>query len=156
MDQIIVRKASLKDLDTLFRFEQGVIAAERPFDSTLKSGHIHYYNLEEMITAPHIELVVAELENQLIGSGYARIEKAKHYLQHAHHAYLGFMYTDPKHRGKGVNRRIIEALKNWASAQNIAEFRLEVYVNNLAAIKAYEKAGFSPHMLEMRMNLQHD
>jgi RimJ/RimL family protein N-acetyltransferase len=156
MDQIIVRKASLKDLDTLFQFEQGVIAAERPFDSTLKSGNIHYYNLEEMITAPHIELVVAELENQLIGSGYARIEKAKHYLQHAHYAYLGFMYTDPGHRGKGVNKRIIETLKNWALAQNIAEFRLEVYVNNLAAIKAYEKAGFSPHMLEMRMNLQHD
>src|SRR5258705_8293290 len=83
MEQIIVRKASLKDLDTLFQFEQGVIAAERPFDSTLKSGHIHYYDLEEMITAPHIELVVAELENQLIGSGYARIENAKHYLQHA-------------------------------------------------------------------------
>jgi GNAT superfamily N-acetyltransferase len=154
MDQIIIRKASLNDLDTLLLFEQGVINAERPFDSTLKNGLIHYYDLEEMITAPHIELVVAELNDEIIGSGYARIEKAKHYLQHGHHAYLGFMYTDPKHRGKGVNMQIINALKEWAAKQNLTELRLEVYADNIPAIKAYEKAGFGNHMLEMRLGLQ--
>ena len=151
MADITIRKATLQDLDTLFRFEQGVIEAERPFDNTLKSGHIHYYNLEEMIAAPHIELLVAEQDGELIGSGYARIENAKHYLQHSHHAYLGFMYTDPAHRGKGVNKKIIDTLKNWAAAQNITELRLDVYYNNVSAIKAYEKAGFNVHMIEMRM-----
>ncbi len=153
MAEIIIRKALLKDLNTLLRFEQGVIAAERPFDSTLKKGHIHYYDLEEMIAAPHIELVVAEQDDMLIGSGYARIEKAKHYLQHNHHAYLGFMYTDPEHRGKGVNKKIIDTLKDWAATQNITELRLDVYNNNVSAIKAYQKAGFSSHMIEMRMGL---
>jgi GNAT superfamily N-acetyltransferase len=153
MDQIIVRKASLQDLNTLFRFEQGVITAERPFDSTLKNGDIYYYELEEMITASHIEIVVAELGHELIGSGYARIEKAKHYLQHEYHAYLGFMYVEPKHRGKGVNMKIINALKEWAISQNIAELRLEVYADNVSAIKAYEKAGFRSNMVEMRMGL---
>jgi GNAT superfamily N-acetyltransferase len=153
MDQITVRKAGLQDLDTLFRFEQGVITAERPFDTTLKTGPTYYYELEEMITASHIEIVVAELDGVLIGSGYARIEKAKHYLQHEHYAYLGFMYVDPSCRGKGVNMKIIDALKAWALAQHINEMRLEVYVDNVSAIKAYEKAGFSPHMLEMRMGL---
>lgn len=153
MDQITVRKASLQDLGTLFRFEQGVIIAERPFDATLKTGHIHYYELEEMIAATHIEIVVAELAGELIGSGYARIEKAKHYLQHEQHAYLGFMYVDPNHRGKGVNRKIIDALKGWAISQNVTELRLDVYANNASAIKAYEKAGFNSHMVEMRMGL---
>jgi ribosomal protein S18 acetylase RimI-like enzyme len=153
MTDITIRKATVQDLDTLFRFEQGVIAAERPFDSTLKTGHIHYYNLEEMIAAPHIELLVAEENGVLIGSGYARIENAKHYLQHCHHAYLGFMYTDPAHRGKGVNKKIIDTLKNWAAAQNITELRLDVYYNNVSAIKAYEKAGFNVHMTEMRMGI---
>ena len=153
MADITIRKATLQDLDTLFRFEQGVIEAERPFDNTLKSGHIHYYNLEEMIAAPHIELLVAEQDGELIGSGYARIENAKHYLQHSHHAYLGFMYTDPAHRGKGVNKKIIDTLKDWAAAQSITELRLDVYYYNIPAIKAYEKAGFSRHMIEMRMGL---
>lgn len=53
-----------------------------------------------MITAPHIELLVAETDRELIASGYARIERAKPYLPHTRHAYLGFMYVAPEHRGR--------------------------------------------------------
>ena len=70
------------------------------------------------------------------------------------HAYLGFMFTHPDHRGKGVNLAIIAALKEWAAAQQVFELRLEVYTENTAAIKAYKKAGFHPLMLEIRMNIQ--
>ena len=51
-----------------------------------------------MIYADHIELLVAELNNKVIGCGYARIEDAKHYPQHPQHAYLGFKYVSPPHR----------------------------------------------------------
>ena len=153
MDTTTIRAASRQDLDTLLRFEQGVIAAERPFDPTLRPELIHYYDLEQMITAPHIHLVVAEREGQLIGSGYARLESAKPYLQHSRHAYLGFMYVEPAHRGKGVNKMIIEALAQWSRAQNITELRLDVYHDNLPAIRAYERAGFIQHMVQMRLGL---
>ena len=56
IDKIIIRKP-LKDLDTLLRFEQGVINAERPSDSTLKDGLIHYYDIEELITASHLNFL---------------------------------------------------------------------------------------------------
>lgn len=153
MEEINIRTATLNDLDTLLRFEQGVINAERPFDSTLKNTNILYYDIEEMITASHIELIVAEIEAEVIGSGYARIEDSKPYLQHQQHAYLGFMYVHPKHRGKGINKKIIEALTQWARSKNITELRLDVYNNNLGAIKAYEKVGFTKHMMQMRMDL---
>ena len=107
-----------------------------------------------MIHAEHIELLVAELDGLVIGSGYARIEQSKHYLQHPQHAYLGFMFTHPDHRGKGINLAIIAALKEWSAAQQVYELRLEVYIENTPAIKAYKKAGFQPHMLEMRMSTQ--
>ena len=106
-----------------------------------------------MIRAEHIELLVAVSGDELIGSGYARIEKSKHYLRHSHHAYLGFMYVVPAWRGKGVNSLIIGALKDWSLAQGITELRLDVYVNNAPAITAYEKVGFSKHMIEMRMGI---
>jgi ribosomal protein S18 acetylase RimI-like enzyme len=156
MPEIIIRKATINDLEILLRFEQNIIAAERPFDKTLKSGHIHYYDIEEMIKAPHIEVVVAESNGEIIGSGYARIETAKAYLAHQQYAYLGFMYVDPSHRGQGVNKKIVEALKQWSIEQNITELRLEVYNNNLAAIKAYEKVGFTRHLIEMRMGLHEE
>ena len=154
MENISIRKATPSDLDTLRVFEQGVITAERPFDPTLKEGHINYYDLEFMLDAPHIELIVAEINQQLVGSGYARIETADHFLRHERHAYLGFMYVEPKHRGKGINKLIVEALKDWSLSQNVTELRLEVYYNNIPALNAYEKVGFIKHMIEMRMGLK--
>jgi ribosomal protein S18 acetylase RimI-like enzyme len=153
MDPITIRPASLQDLSTLLRFEQDVIATERPFDPTLGPDPLHYYDLHELITASHIQLLVAEYDQQVIGSGYARIETAKHYNRHPQHAYLGFMYVEPAHRGKGVNNMIIAALTEWARSRNIVELRLDVYYHNGSAIKAYEKVGFTRHKLAMRMGI---
>jgi len=154
MEQISIRKAALGDLDTLLIFEQGVIYTERPFDPTLRTVHTHYYDIEQMMMAPDVELVVAELGDEILGCGYARIENAKPYLQHTQHAYLGFMYVVPAYRGKGINKMIIDELATWAAAQNVTELRLDVYQNNEAAIKAYERAGFTKHMVAMRKGLK--
>ena len=153
MEQIITRTATLADLDTLLEFEQGIIQTERPFDPTLKDGHINYYDIAAMIQAPHVEVLVAETDSGIIGSGYARIEDSKVYLKHPKHAYLGFMYVKPEYRGKGVNKQVIAALQQWAIGRGIAEFRLDVYSDNLPAVKAYEKIGFKKHLIEMRMGL---
>lgn len=154
MSEIKIRKASIVDLGQLLVFEQSLIKTERPFDSTVKPDPVNYYDLKAMLDSPNIQVVVAEINNKIIASGYARINKSKEYLKHSHHAYLGFMYVVPEYRGQGINRKIIDVLKNWAAAQNITEFRLEVYYDNAPAIKAYEKIGFSRHSLEMRFNLE--
>ena len=150
MENTMIRKAIRADLPVLFEFEQGVIAAERPFDVTLAADPLHYYDLEAMLDAPDVALMVAESGGAVIGSGYARIEKAKPYHRHANFAYLGFMYVLPAFRGKGVNRLLLAELDDWASGQGIKELRLDVYNRNEPAIRAYEKAGFVAHMLEMR------
>jgi len=151
MNEINTRSAKMEDLSTLLEFEQGIITAERPFDLTLKEDPISYYDIKKLITATDIKIVVAEIESTIVGSGYARIEAAKPYLKHSNYAYLGFMYTGPKHRGKGVNAKIIEALKEWCRSHDITELRLDVYSDNPSAIRAYEKVGFKKHLLNMRI-----
>ena len=153
MNQLIIRKAERNDLDQLYLFEQGVIQAERPFDPTLKEDPINYYDLKSMLNADNVELAVAVINNTIVGSGYARIEEAKIYQQHQQYAYLGFMYVLPEYRGQGINQQVIEYLVQWGKEKGITEFRLEVYVDNTAAIKAYEKIGFSKHMIEMRLGV---
>ena len=153
MEGLHIRKAMIDDLETLLVFEQGVISTERPFDPTLKKDPNYYYDIEKMIDAPDVELLVADLDGTVIGSGYARIENAKPYNQHAQHAYLGFMYVLPAHRGKGINKMIIDALTKWSMEKNITELRLDVYADNQPAIKAYERAGFNRHMIAMRKAL---
>jgi len=151
MHQIIIRKAHANDLEKLLEFEQGIITAERPFDPTLKAEKINYYDIEKMISALDVAVLVAEIGSEIVGSGYARIEIAKPYLNHLNYAYLGFMYTVANHRGKGVNAKIIEALKKWCTLQDVFEMRLDVYNDNISAIKAYEKSGFKKHLINMRM-----
>ena len=153
MSTINIRKAKLEDLNILLEFEQGIITAERPYDPTLKEGKINYYDISKMIIVEHITVLVATIGSEIVGSGYARIETAKPHLNHENYAYLGFMYTDPRYRGKGVNAIIIEALKEWCRSQNITELRLDVYHNNPSAIRAYEKAGFKKHLVNMRVGL---
>jgi len=153
MEKIKIRTATTDDLETLLEFEQGVISAERPFDATLKDGHIHYYDLQAMISADHIELLVAEADGMIVASGYARIEESQLFYRNPQYAYLGFMYVRPAYRGMGINKKIIEALRSWALSKNIHELRLDVYFNNLSAISAYKKIGFSSVMIQMRLGL---
>ncbi|WP_369753217.1 GNAT family N-acetyltransferase [Flavobacterium sp. WC2409] len=153
MNSIHIRKALLSDLTTLLEFEQGIIEAERPYDPTLKKEKIHYYDIEKMIAALEVEVLVATIDSIIVGSGYARIETAKPYLNHIDYAYLGFMFTHADYRGKGVNAKIIESLKVWCRTQDIVELRLDVYNDNPSAIKAYEKVGFKKHLINMRLGL---
>lgn len=70
MDQVIVRPADVSDLNLLLEFEQAVIEAERPFDETIRSGgDVHYYDLEGLISSPDAEVIVAELDSEIVGSG---------------------------------------------------------------------------------------
>ena len=151
MEPIVLRKATPEDLPVLLTFEACIVETERPFDVTLKDDEIHYYDIAYMIAAPHVEVVVAVAGLEIVGSGYARIEDSKVYLKHPQHAFLGFMYVKPAYRGLGINQQIIGALKQWGIQQGITEFRLDVYHENDAAIKAYEKAGFAKLLVTMRM-----
>jgi len=153
MDNMIIRQAVHEDLQKLKEFEQGVIKAERPFDNTLNADPIHYYNLEKLITNNDTYFVVAELNGQLIASGYARIEPAKAYVNYRFYSYLGFMFVAPECRGNGVNHKIIDALAHWSNEQGITMMHLDVFAENTAAIRAYKKAGFAANLVEMRLDI---
>lgn len=149
---MITREATEQDLEILLTFEQGIVSAERPFNITLIDGEIHYYDLSHFIKSPDATLLIAEENNEIIGSGYALIKKSeKDYYKFEKYAYLGFMYVKPEYRGKGVNKVITDELISWARSRNVTEVRLDVYAENESAVKAYEKAGFEPHLLTMRL-----
>ena len=152
----LIRKALPSDIPSLLNFEQAVIEAERPYDSTVKTSRTFYYDLRQMIAAPDMEFVVAEIEGRIIGSGYARKEPAKEYNIHTDYAYMGFMYLEPAYRGMGINQMIIQHLKQWARSVNLSELRLEVYHDNERAVKAYEKEGFKKLITLMRVNLEEE
>ena len=153
MRPLVIRQATASDLTTINRFQRGIVAAERPFDRTVREGEVQYYDIPALLASDQVMFVVAESGVEPVGCGFVRIEAAKPYLKHSKHGYLGLMYVEPAYRGQSVNGKIIEVLKTWAQTRGVTELRLEVYRDNGTAIRAYEKAGFRPLILEMRLGL---
>lgn len=147
----VVRKATLEDVPVLLEFEQGLIQAERPMDPTIKDGHISYYDIRDFMKDEDAELYVAELNGEIVASGYAKIKADRDYLKHTHFGYLGFMFVPEQHRGNGYNQLVLDALIDWCKEREIFEIRLDVYDANDAALRAYTKAGFKPYLVNMRL-----
>lgn len=150
----ILRIANLDDLPILLEFEQRLIKAERPMDPSIKDGDISYYDILEMIKATNSEVFVVELDDKIVASGYAKIIDDRPYLKHAKQGYLGFMFIPEEHRGKGLNKLILNALIEWCKARNVFEIRLDVYDVNKTAIKAYKKSGFKNYLINMRFDIE--
>lgn len=59
-------------------------------------------------------------------------------------AVLGILIGDTRHWGKGYCKEVISLLANYAfTVLELESIDLGVYLNNVSAIKCYQKAGFS-------------
>ncbi|WOD10213.1 GNAT family N-acetyltransferase [Pseudomonas sp. NyZ704] len=148
-----IRPAQPTDLPQLLQFEQGVIEAERTYNTDIRN-QARYYDLNQLIADERSLLLVAEQTGALVGSGYAQLRESKPHLHHDFHSYLGFMYVKPAYRGQGVNRAIINRLLAWSREKQATHCYLDVYAGNAAAVRAYEKAGFSNSLVEMKLRLE--
>ena len=146
-----IRQATLSDVNALLALEQAVVNAERPFNSAIKAQGARYYDIPALITDDDSYLLVAEDNGAIVATGYVQIRQSKPSLVHNVHGYLGFMSVAPAYRGMGLNKQIIDTLMAWAESKQVFDFYLDVYADNRAAINAYEKVGFQPSMLEMKL-----
>lgn len=153
MTELTYRKATIDDLSRLIALEQLLIDSERPYYQFIKTGSITYYDMEELITDTDTNLMVAVFDAQIIGSGYAQVRPARVFHTHDELCYLGFIYVDPEHRGRGVGRGIVDELLDWGKKQGLKHFQLDVYSVNESAVRLYEKAGFNKVTVKMELSV---
>ncbi len=143
----------MADLQTLLEFEQKVVEAERPFNPQIKPGPARYYDIEALVRQDNTFMCVGAEAERIVATGYAQIRSSTEYLCHAQHAYLGFMYVSAEFRGQGVNKELLQHLLAWCRDEGVDTAYLDVYSENKAAVRAYEKAGFQASMTEMKLHL---
>lgn len=80
-------------------------------------------------------MLVLEDDGDIVGFAIAEASEAK--------ARLITVDVDPGRRGMGYGAELLVALENEARKRGSESMRLEVRVNNAAARKLYEKAGYS-------------
>jgi ribosomal-protein-alanine N-acetyltransferase len=92
---------------------------------------------KEEFSAPTRYFVVAIDEQQNI-IGYAGV-----FAPGASEADVLTIGVVPTERGKGIARRLMAMITNWASQQGSTAMMLEVKVDNVEAIGLYESLGYS-------------
>jgi RimJ/RimL family protein N-acetyltransferase len=73
--------------------------------------------------------------------GYAELNPMS---RDPHHLWIGHVLIDPARRGMGLGRLLARTLVDFAFTQAAAHrLTLVVFPNNLAAVRAYQAAGFA-------------
>ncbi|MBE0379111.1 MULTISPECIES: GNAT family N-acetyltransferase/peptidase C39 family protein [Pseudoalteromonas] len=123
---VAVRAATEADLQALLAIEQQSFSQDR----------LSARSLKRWIIAKHGILLVAESANQLLGYGLVWCHKGTRLAR------LYSLAVTPQAQGKGIAQQLLNALERATAERGRVFMRLEVAVNNLAAIALYKKLGY--------------
>jgi ribosomal-protein-alanine N-acetyltransferase len=127
VEPIKIRPMRLADLDLLMPYEDELFGSE----AWSRQSYI-----DELADTELRDYLVAEAAGQLVGSGGV--------LTIAETAQILTVGVLPFARRRGIGAVMVQALVARARQRRAEEVLLEVRVDNEAAQKLYEKAGFSP------------
>jgi len=139
---IIIRPWLKTDLADLRRITwQSWIATYSSFipEIDLKAYFDIYYDrraFSAVFKDPSAHGYVVEVDDCM--AGYARIL----FNREENRLYLTALYLLPDFQGRGIGKRLIEAVEEHAAERHIEEIRVGVMVQNRRALGFYEKGGF--------------
>jgi len=138
---MIIRRATPDDAEKLAIY-MASIHAESP-DTIFKRSNVptadDALHLIQLLSLKESSLLlIAESENHIIGMLDFGVFKE---LQRSHSGQFG-MSVLKEFRGKGIGRKLIQILLNELESTPVFRVELQVFSNNLNAIKLYESLGF--------------
>ena len=150
---IVVRQARESDVSAIRHLEKQLINFERPYDSDIREGEdISYYNLEKLLASDNIYLVVAEVDEQIVGCAFGEVIKSLDWAKSNFIGHIRMVYIEEVYRKHGVGKAIFVELKEWFREKKIENVFIEFYQKNINAFEAYKKLGFSSYTMVMKMN----
>ena len=138
MENVVIRRAEPRDLEDLTGLLQEFFAIEADFtpDPGRQRRGLSLL-LEDSATRC---VVVAEAGGRVVGMGTVRT-----LLSTAEGGRVGLVedvIVEPSHRGRGIGRRILEAIAEWAAARGLSRLQLLADRNNAPALAFYDKIGW--------------
>lgn len=125
-DSVIIRKMKLSDIDSVVDIEKNSFPipwTRGAFTIELRNNKLAKY-------------CVAETGGSVVGYGGMWL-----IMDEAH---ITNIAVHPEYRGRGIGKKLIEALIEEVSKVNVYKMTLEVRRSNIAAQTLYKKYGFVP------------
>lgn len=124
--QCQIRRAEPGDLQALTALEQRCFASDR----------LSRRSFRHHLRGRHSALLVAEQGGQLLGYGLLLL------LRGTRLARVYSLAVEPQARGQAIGEHLLKQLEEHALSRGRVFMRLEVAVNNAAAIGLYERCGY--------------
>lgn len=156
---MIVRDAQINDflqMGNIFKQVDGLHIEAHPkiFNPPMDNVRSKEY-IDSVLENEKSKLIVVLDNEKVIGLAKADIESAPNIPLFVQRDWLSIstIVVDENHRGKGVGKKLLNYLYDWAIEHKVTEVELTVFSFNDSAIKFYESNGFSVYRTKMHRNL---
>ena len=138
LQEVLVRKAAVSDIDSLVRLLEELFSIEEDFifdEQKQRKGLL-------LMLADQKErcVMVAELNKKVVG-----MCSVQTFISTAEGCPAGViedMIVSKKHRGKGIGKSLLESIEVWSKEKGIGRLQLLTDKNNTAALEFYKKTGW--------------
>lgn len=151
MSDILIRPATIDDLEMILRLDRLLFQYDAQYDDTLdfewtrSEEGIGFFT--DRITGHEGVAFIAEYDVHVIGYLCGAITEAHSYRRIKRIAELECMFVQPSTRGKGAGSGLVTRFLDWVREQDIHDIRIEASAENETAISFYKRMGFTPYNL---------
>jgi ribosomal protein S18 acetylase RimI-like enzyme len=155
----LIRRATAADAPSLGRLGALLVQQHHAFDprrflaASSRTPDQYAAFLGSQLDDPDAVVVVAEQEERVIGYTFAAMEGYDYKSLRGPAGLLHDILVDPRDRGRGIGRRLLEETMSMLHALGARQIVLSTAERNEAAQRLFARMGFRPTMIEMTREL---
>lgn len=155
---MLIRKATIKDSESIISLMKELIDLHAGFDSSYK--RFSEYSKEDLRT--YIDetadskdkiILIAEDGKKILGYFIGEITEAPYYSKEKKIGVVADTVVDPRNRATGILTAMLEEAQKWFAKKKVNFVELSVDARNSDAIAAWRKLGFENYKLRLRKSL---
>lgn len=145
MENTLIRKATLKDLEDILLLSDELTLSDLPYDKEVDINWSHtekgkeYYT--EKITGKNGTCFVAEVNKKIVGYATATKKEVPSYRL-VKVAELENLVVNKEMRGKGVGKKLVSYFIKWAKEIGAGKAAVDVFTLNEKGVAFYKREGF--------------
>ncbi len=156
---LVIRPAARGDLPRLGTLGTLLVAEHHAFDpqrffaasDRTLAGYAAF--ISSQLDEPDAVVLVAEDQGNVIGYAYGTVEGYDYMALRGPAGVLQDIIVDPAYRGRGIGRRLLDAILAKLKSRDVPRVVLSTAAGNEGAQRLFAKAGFRRTMIEMTREL---
>lgn len=112
--------------------------------------------IHKVIISNMSDFLIIEEGKEILGYAFVEARKTSNLDMLVPHTfvYINDICIKEEYRNKGIGKKLLESIKNWAMIRGLEYVELNVLTENKDAIKFYQKLGFIESQKLMRLDIK--